>query len=113
MIDNRTLDLTRRGFFGAAAAAVVAACAPRRAYSFLTGNPVAQSYCAYSGIVPYGGTLTITIAGKSFDFEYGAGETSLIITDRIVARLKDAAPVPRIVPGIIGARDTRSGRFGR
>jgi len=39
MIDDLTLELTRRGFFGAASAALVAALAPRRAYSFLNLRP--------------------------------------------------------------------------
>ena len=37
---DRTFELSRRGFFGAASAALVAAVAPKRAYSFLTANPV-------------------------------------------------------------------------
>lgn len=51
---RETLQLSRRGFFGAAAAALVAAVAPRRAYSFLTANPLAAPFA----VVLYAGQAT-------------------------------------------------------
>ena len=71
MIDDLTLELTRRGFFGVASAALTAALAPKRAYSFLTENPVGGFWVRRTG--PWSPLLWRPLLPKYITIEIGFG----------------------------------------
>lgn len=55
------IDLSRRGFFGATSAALVAMLAPKKAYSFLTANPLAAASWAVVQFPPEASAHVLTI----------------------------------------------------
>ena len=72
---GRAVELSRRGFFGATSAALVAMLAPKRAYSFLWENPLSHKWRTPVVIGPHGfvrDVLVVTSAEQAAELLGGS-----------------------------------------